>query len=901
MKKYLSLILAFALAIALPVTAAESDGGYEADYKTVLAYELLVALGITDAEYTPDPSVNISHEVFAESLANLIGVDAGSVTQERYFKDVEKNSVINDLTALQIIPQTENFNPEKEITSTDAVIMTLNALGYGTYAKALGGTDYKYMQIAADIGLTGRRTTAGNLTAEGMIVLLNNALNCGRYAVNGITDSVSFREEEPLITEKYETYKYEGRVMANRYVSLTEGENPTKKGYLKVADTVFECAVPNAEDYIGQSVILYYHEEDGRYKILCMVSDEDKSGTVEFTSKDVESVEDGKIVYGDGKKIKLNNPLVVYNGKAMFDISAEKKREIFCGENTFFRFLKQDDNYEIAVAEHYDDCRINGVDVHDEKIYCTSVSSGTSYALSCGDDAYVTICTADGEKIEDISELARGDFVSCAANNDIGYVRLIKCTETISGKIEKTKEEGCKSQITIGGVDYDATSTFAEKTSVGESGTFRLNAFGCIADKKDVLNDSEFMFGYVYKRGMVNAMQDSVEYKIFTEKNEHKVYKLAQKVKIDSEKAVSFTEADKKLAPSGKLERRLIRFKLNPAGEISCIDTAEKGGDESENSLTEVAPKGVRKTYVSSYYKKYNVWGNTDDIKAGNYMWPMSTATVMFGIPQMTETEDPEEAEFNLYTNIYNSTGNEVDTTLTLYKVGNDTPFINAAVFDDYANVTSNIYKKQTWLVNEVSLETDANGNPTTKLQMLNTSTSGAGATTEIYFNDTVKIKIKDTTVETTGDNVGSYISSGDIVQYKTLTNGLVQDIALTYDYSEGEKGIYWSEDYSYESRAFTDSTEESFRFVFANVYEAFAPVGNPCIYMSDITTGELREACLIPSSVPMYDSSRRGAKAYMGTVYYINDGKNVSGEETTKVLVWYKDASNMEGVVFYK
>ena len=119
-----------------------------------------------------------------------------------------------------------------------------------------------------------------------------------------------------------------------------------------------------------------------------MVTDTEKSAPAEFDSKAVENVTESRITYDGGKKIKINNPLDIYNGKVMFDISKSRKNEIFNDDNTFFRFYRQSDSedYTIAVAEKYEDCLVSGVDLHGNMLYYTSVSAGLSYALSYEDD-----------------------------------------------------------------------------------------------------------------------------------------------------------------------------------------------------------------------------------------------------------------------------------------------------------------------------------------------------------------------------------------------------------------------------------------------------------------------------------------------------------------------------------
>lgn len=902
MKKRLSLMLMIITVLcSFNIAAAEDKPSHTADEKVRLAYELLVSLNIVEPEFIPDNSAAVTKNAFAKSLAAMLGIEAGVVTAERYFSDVERGSVINDLTALKIIYQEDKFNPNENIAAKEAVIMTLRALGYDAYINALGGETLRYMQVAAEIGLAAR-VSEGTLSTQDMTVLLNNALNCKRYAPDKLSSGLSFKEEEPLISEKYDVYKYEGLVTANRYASLIEGEKTTRKNELKISGEVFSCRIEDCESFIGRNVILYYCDDgDGKREILCMVTDTEKSAPAEFDSKAVENVTESRITYDGGKKIKINNPLVIYNGKVMFDISKSRKNEIFNDDNTFFRFYRQSDSedYTIAVAEKYEDCLVSGVDLYGNMLYYTSVSAGLSYALSYEDDIYMNISADDGTKIGNPEELLRDDFISVAADAETGFAKIIKCTKTVTGKIEKISDGGNYAEAAVGGTVYGIDKRFAKSVTIGENGNYRLNAFGNIAYKGDSLNDADFTFGYVYKRGLKSGMEDSAEYKIFTANNEHKVYKLARKVKIDSDRTVSYTEADSRLAPGGVLKCRLIRFKLNSAGEINCIDTAEKGRDESEESLSEIAPKAIRRTYVFAPGKSYRIAGNSDDIAAGNYFFPFSGSTVIFGIPAINDGEEPEEIDFKLYGSIYDSSVNDVNNMVTLYKVGDKTPFINAAVFDEYTNTSNNIYAQQTWLVNKTAKAVDENGNPTTMVQVL--ITTGGGTTRNLYLNDTVKIQRKDGITDVNGEDAGDYITSGDIIQYKSAENGLVKDIALTYDYSEGTDGIFWSDTYSYESQTFQEQRNKVhgvYRFLFGNLYKLFNEYDNTYLYLSDIDKNEFREACQIVNRVPIYDPTRNGAKAYLGTVYYPDD---YDTGNVSRVFIHYSDGANIGGIVFYK
>ena len=588
-KRFLAFLLSITVVLsAVPVFAADNENIQPNEYTG-----LLKQINVFDDE---DNLGNIvTRAEFAGYIARILDIDEYTRKEERYFTDVPatywKSNSINALAAQGIISGGEDgkFRPDDNITYSEAAVILIKAMGYGTYAELNGGYPDGYIKEAAELKISsGVKIDSNGLSKLSVAGLLYNALDTVVLKESGSnasgiqynkTDGYTFLYKCKSIRKKT------GIVTGINGISLTGKDYPNKNQVI-ISDTAYEAKDDYVKQFLGKKVNYYYlDDEDNGTQTIVYMYDCGKSQVIEIDYKDFDTFDanTNTLKYYDKNRRKS----FIIDAGAEFIMNGSKTAQSMSAvfENLNFGKIvvydmNNDDRYEAVVCEKHEIGVVKSNDTENHKIYAKYLDG---QVINENDYRIAKVYLDTGEQA-DFSDIKRDDVISVMRSN--GYLEIYICRQTVTGKIESLTDDS----VTIDGVEYPVNEYIKEKHNLkfysGSEMTVKLNHTGYIVDiKSELSGDME----YAYLRNSYRDEQGDFYLKLFTFDKNFKDFSVADKVRVDGKayKSTKLEEAIYKNKPQGPM---LIRYNVNDEGEINQIDTPstpkQREAYESENSLT---------------------------------------------------------------------------------------------------------------------------------------------------------------------------------------------------------------------------------------------------------------------------------------------------------------------------
>lgn len=611
MKKILSFLLAVMLLIpsVLPVQA-ENVPSYE------LEYNRLVGLGLMEAAEDTDFGREVSRIEFVKILAKYLQLDEGlknATVSEDVFADIDKD--YPDAATIKYIADrgyvqgfSDNmFYPDEILTFSQAVKIAVCVLGYSNAADALGGYAGGYERIASDIGIL-KGVDRGNeyCTYGNVIKLLDNCLETEVMEMNLRTDGKqsSSVSNESFLSSYYDITVFEGIVDANRYTSLTNASGRVENGEIGISGNVYKDITGLSNHYLGYRVEFYVRENDAGEDVVIYMAPDKKTETETVVRENINlsATTDYKVYYinskGRSTYVDMNQVKLIYNGKAL-SLFDRNTFLINCGEMTL---LDNDGDGKTDVVFMFS---------ASETIVVDRISTS-------GNDLYLTD-TLDAEKVYKISgeanemggyliikdgieimaeEISSGDILTIGTH-PYGGVMIYVGGESITGKITGTESD----VITYAEIDNTKYPVYGISVSLGQSGTFYINAFGYICGYNEE-KKTGLAYGMLLTTKYIPDGDENQTYKLtlLDEQGEKKAYYLGEKVRIngkrkDADDAFAMIESTdsqnydlgrKHNITSGKTVRQVIRYSIDENNLISEILLVTRDGDFQYSSKVDV-------------------------------------------------------------------------------------------------------------------------------------------------------------------------------------------------------------------------------------------------------------------------------------------------------------------------
>lgn len=593
---------------------------------------LLTKAGVIELSEQYDPTTVVTRAEFADYTAAAIS--ANEKMNVTYFSDVPLNywasDSINALVERKIIDMADDgkFNPDEPITYPQACKIMAAMTGYKAYAD-MDKIMNEYVLVAKKAGFGINTSSNDQITLAEAVRLIYNAMRTDLMSIvlaSGESYTAKPQKGENIFSVYHNIKFSDGRVQS--VFGKTINGMRAESGEAYIAGEKYNIASDvSMDEFFGRYINFSYLDEkdsqntktviyaDARYKRdVTKILYDDISGYNEDTRT---------ISYYDGSdkgnlktKTADSKAVIVFNGQP-YDkgIKSEIDRLIDGTRKGNVTFISSGGNsvcdvisvtsYEIFDADAYTPA--------DKKFY-----SSNKTKTVCIDD-YQNCYAFDTSGITvDINNISAGPFMlACSDNKEI--LTIVVCNKKAEGALSETNPGD--RIYTINGTEYKADKAFYEKNKdklvVGVTYKIWLDLYDEIIDYTTVASDG-MKVGYITKTALSdNIFDKNIRFKIYTlDDNTLKEFGLASKVNIDEVTYKSENYKDIAAAFPGKtevsngkikIERQVIRYKLNNDGYIDKIDTVNvSAAEDKENTLSSIT-NGTKSLIYSTSVKRFGM------------------------------------------------------------------------------------------------------------------------------------------------------------------------------------------------------------------------------------------------------------------------------------------------------
>ncbi|MDR1392169.1 MAG: S-layer homology domain-containing protein [Clostridiales bacterium] len=608
------------------------------------------------------PKENLTRAEAVVSCIRLKGLEksANLFSDNNKFNDIEDcwaKKEINIAAVEKIISSDEeNFRPFDPISACEAITMLVKVLGYDKAAMERGGFPEGHVGIASELKIW----NDSNILSQNEKISRENFAN---LCYN--TLPVNIMEKTSYGVERYETNnknilselgfkKFSGKMTATNETQLPTTKNNNEnlygdeyktseekigKNQVKINNELYYVGETNAKFLLGYNVLGFskVDEETNDKTIVFIDTQENKNKVLNIPTDKIISIQKDEasntaITFQNKDKnekiiLPKDETVFIYNGKTTETLTPDT-----LGSKGFLTFLDSDgnDNYDVVFENYFETMIVGNVSEKTGKI----TSKDGNYVLE-ENSGNNLILYKHGKEIntKDINE---GDQIDLTISKDGTLIKGYVTNRQIDGSINEISNDGSL-KITPTNREFKKSPKYLQNISIGEKGTFYLDAKNEIIDietKNEPLNKN---YGYLVATAEVGYLEPEVQFKIFTKNGQAIVLTSADKIKFNNFLATSPSDVIKSdlLYGDGKTKSQLITFETNSENKITEINTANLDVKPNENkfSLNEISQN-------LEYTAASNKLGTTR----------ITNETIVFEIPKNAlNSKDYKIKNFNMF------------------------------------------------------------------------------------------------------------------------------------------------------------------------------------------------------------------------------------------------------------
>ena len=739
------------------------------------AAELLGALGIMvgDAEngaFRPDDPIKRSEmakvAVYSVGLEDM-AVNSNGTTR---FPDVPSDhwatGAINiaDQQGMVVGDDVGTYRPDDPVLLQEAVAIIVRAMGYEPAAADKGGYPAGYLYIASSNqllrGISG--ATAAAATRGDIAQLIFNSLTVKLMEQVGYGTQTKYEVvDKTLLYDKLNVEKGYGQVTGTGETALSGG-NTTAEDRIQIGDKIFYLGESNAKQFLGYNVLYYaridktsdektiidIREQANKNKtatiaakdIVAATGDADKDKTVEYWSNENDRNTKTATVAADA--------VFIYNGKYKAGVTAEQMKP----ESGNLILLDADTNgiYEIVFVNHFTNIVVDTISTVTGRVTDKYMNGSLVFDDNDSDVMYSLI--KNGEEIK-VGDLKEWNVISYTISEDKQLVKGYVSDASVNGTITEITDKGYR--IGSGSTLYKKASSYPNDINLRDKGTFYLDVEGKIAavDENATVDDNTSenkKYGYLVDAKMNDGFETTAQFKIFTASGETSIITSTEKMRYNSSYGTKAEDVVNSLKNGGSIAPQLINYELNSSGAITAIDTAKDG------TSTGAPNKG---TFTLNLNKKDIVYKSASG-KLGNI--GVDSNTIIFDIPT--------------------SAGTDTDK----YSVRNNSSLSNDTSYDIMVYDLQDNYMAKVIIITSTTGTTSAESPIVVVDHISETQNADYDTTDRLYGwegGKEVNILAADKTIlrKKSGTSTKE-LQTGDIIQYRTNSDGEIDGITLLFD-----------------------------------------------------------------------------------------------------------------------
>lgn len=639
--KILSVILVMTMVVSTFAFAATfsdvtSDKNYYEPVSVLSAFGIIN--GYEDGTFGPDK--NVTRAEFSAMLMRTLGAaNMGSPDPAGMpFTDLADASwAVSDIRTaydLGIINgmSATTFEPNSNVTYEQALKMIVCALNYGAHAEQVQSTApnqpwyHGYLQTAITLGLVNGVSYVVQQPAKRWEIaqMLYNSFEVKlleKLEVSG--GGVMYQEsKETILGSKLGITKSRGEIIADETNTIATDGATARAGFALILDSITGKVVTVAKNNISVAGLLgkavdYFYKADnyGENTLIHIISKGGSSSSVKVNASDVNVITGS---YSSGYKVEyypsatatrpqiLNvepSPVISINGKVYSGLTANA----LMIEAGSLEFIMTDGKYTKINVESLETYVVKSVNSTDKYIVDMFRPTGSN-TLYLDDEDPNTVLSIKNSSNSNITLSGIAQYNVLTVRKGQGAAERTSVDVTVSNKnisgVIKSIDTSART-IDISGTEYYLSgylvnygSSVLDTINIGDNCKFYLDTEGKVAYALKTASTTTY-YGYI--AGAANdTKMDSVKIGLVSQKissvGAPYLY-TAKKVKVDgetytdSETILGLLEEAAKLSTAnldgnGNKYSQLIKYTLNSSGEISSIETALMGENESADDET---------------------------------------------------------------------------------------------------------------------------------------------------------------------------------------------------------------------------------------------------------------------------------------------------------------------------
>lgn len=589
------------LYIACPIIAlllALGGSVYASDAAMPKEAYILKYLGLIELSEEYNPNAEVTRAEFAEYLYKAFCLPDTEV--RAYFYDVpithRAAKSISVLTDSRIIDLSDdgNFYPDSPVTYEQVCKMLVAALGYRQYVDYDQDGMFGYVTAASRIGFGMSVSNADALKLGEIISMLYHALDSEPARAIGVQNgapTVAPLAGKTYFSEYYSVYTDKGRVISVYGASVSE-EYAEENEVIIDGITYTEISGLDMESYLGGTVEFVYREDDSDVKTIIYAESVNSNDRIQITYDCIEEdVSDNTIRYMDNTKdgrvrsVKIDNAAtIVLNGR----VHANNDMVAVIG-----KFAEGALKGSVTLVRSHSGAGYDTVLIYAAELYMAGVYNSQSEILYdfYGEKApldlteYETVIIKDEYGAAAQMPLIYPTPLLIAKSADSSVLTITVCNRVGDGTLTMIQSDRTvyidESEAKI---DRNVYEHIKNSLVLNASYSLKYDPFGEIVWIEKVIGTDAFKIGYLLKTGKVaeDAFENTYQMRLYTEDGKFEEYLLENKIIIDGV-AYNIDDFGKLFSafPGSvsiendniKIERQLIRFKLNADNKIKEIDT----------------------------------------------------------------------------------------------------------------------------------------------------------------------------------------------------------------------------------------------------------------------------------------------------------------------------------------
>ncbi len=675
-----------------------------------------------------------------------------------------------------IISAAENFNPDREISYTEAIKIAIAACGYNFLADANGGWPAGYIAAADRVGISEGVKNA-EMNVGSMFVILYNILNTElpepQYTGDGIVHTTN--SSKTVLQSYWHLEKLSGKADGAQFFGGKDNSG-VGEGNFSVDGIKLRSGKFNTDKCYGFDVDVYYDSSYTAKSVYTYPLD-NKIDMIELHSYDEVTFKSGIYTYCDTndreQSVKIaGDALIVYNGK-----KADYDEKNMMPDYGSVKLIRNGGEYDTVIINSYVQYIVDEV-IYDDFIITDLNDSKKVANLEKAET--LSVCDQNGV-IGEFFDISAYNVVWVAESDDKLLADVIISRDKIVGEYTGSSDDGC---IYIDGGKYtkdkNIKNDIMSKTRYGDVVVAYFNANREIVYVEPQSDSESAKVGYMIQTGLMGSgFNKNIKAKMFLSAGNIEIYDFAERITINGKQYSGDADSVYGKLPKGSDNKTsmpvgLVSYRLDNQNKLSEINYADSYLASVDGSYTNLyTKKGLNKDDEDqgNSWESYFQYRASESSLYGKGVNRIFTTdeTIQFIVPAASDIDDAEDSDYivkkmNSYSGItyltkmnhtgysFDQDGYRSDYIVSTFEIGGG------------ANTGSVEYSALAYLVTGMSRVVNAAGEYVDKVDLVD------------YQN---RAKVLYSEKENFFVNAG--VTEGSIIKANFTTKDVVTDILLLY------------------------------------------------------------------------------------------------------------------------